>query len=728
MKKIQIIILILLPVLFSSEAYTQKKNLTYQEAYGMKRPKVTKPLPRITGWLNDNYYLVSKTVNEHKSIVKVDVKTGKETLYFDYDEQNKKLPDGFSFNRAIKSSDDLKHFLFTKDNNLYYFSVDKGVFKQLTFDDEKENNPTFSPDFSKIAFTRSHDLFVIDISSGKESRLTNDGSDLILNGWASWVYYEEILGRRSRHKAFWWSPDGNMIAYLRFDDSPVPEFLLFNSEGDHGTIERTRYPQPGDPNPLVKLGVIHLESGNTTWINTFEENDRYVAWPFWTNDSKELIYQYLNRDQNELVFYAANPETGKVRNIYTEKQDSWVEFFEDVYVFEDGSGFLLRSDKSGWRNIYYYNFDGKLICQLTDFDWRVTGISKVVEKTNTLFFTGTGGVSTDNQLFSIKLNGKGLKQLTNSTGTHRVVVSPGGKYFFDTYSSILTPPKMELFSSKGKSVRLLGDSKLPAMDDYNWGKVEMFTVPTIDGYELPAMWVLPPDFDPAKKYPVIFTIYGGPNAPSVRNSFRISPGSAYLAENGIITFVVDHRCTGHHGKKGVALMHRNLGKWEMHDYIEAVKWLREKPFIDAEKIGITGGSYGGYATCMALTFGADYFTHGIANFSVTDWKLYDNVYTERYMDTPEQNPEGYKNGSAMTWANQYKGKLLITHGTTDDNVHLLNTLKLIDRFEDLNKEFSLLLYPNKRHGWGGPKRVHLVREQTQFWFRNFLGKELNTDE
>ncbi len=374
------------------------------------------------------------------------------------------------------------------------------------------------------------------------------------------------------------------------------------------------------------------------------------------------------------------------------------------------------------------DFNGKLVRQITDFDWRVTNITKVVEKTKTLYFSGTGGISTDNYLFSIKLDGKNLKQLTPGSGTHRTVVSPGGKYFYDTYSNFQTPAKMELFSTNGKSIKLLGDSRLPAMDDYNWGKVELFTVPTEDGYELPAKWVLPPDFDPGKKYPVIFTIYGGPNAPSVRNSFRISTGSAYLAENGIITFVVDHRCTGHHGKKGVALMHRNLGKWEMHDYIEAVKWLREKPFIDAEKIGITGGSYGGYATCMALTYAADYFTHGIANFSVTDWRLYDNVYTERYMDTPEQNPEGYKNGSALTWASQYKGKLLITHGTTDDNVHLLNTLKFIDVLENLDKEFSLLLYPNKRHGWGGPKRVHLVREQTQFWFRNFLEKEPNIEE
>ena len=728
MKKISLIILLSLAILSLPQAFAQKKNLSYQEAYGKKRPKVTKPLPRITGWLDDTFYLENKKTDDKSTIVKVDANSGKEIVYFDFSEQNKNLPEGFSFSRTIAKSDDMKHSLFTKDKDLYYYSMVKGEFKQITFDGEKINNPGFSPDFTKLAFTRTNDLYVVDLQSGKESRLTYDGSDLILNGRASWVYYEEILGRGSRYKAYWWSPDSKKIAYLRFDDSPVPEFLLFNSEGDRGTIERTRYPQPGDPNPLVKLGVVHINNGSTTWVNTFEENDRYVAWPFWTNDSKELVYQYLNRDQNELSFFAANPKDGTVRQIYTEKQDSWVEFFEDVYVFKDGSGFLLRSDKSGWRNVYYYDFEGKLISQVTNFDWRVTGISRVVEKTKTLFFTGTGGTSTDNHLFSTKLNGKKLNKLTETSGSHRTVVSPGGKLFYDTYSNFSTPSKMELFSTKGKSMRLLGDSKLPAMEDYNWGKVEMFTVPTEDGYELPAKWILPPDFNPNKKYPVIFSIYGGPNTPSVRNSFRRSFGQDYLAQNGIITFVVDHRGTGHFGKKGVSLMYRNLGKWEMHDYIEAVKWLRQKSFIDADKIGMTGGSYGGYATCMALTYGADYFTHGIANFSVTDWKLYDNVYTERFMDTPEQNPEGYKNGSAMTWADQFKGKLLITHGTTDDNVHMLNTMKFIDKLEDLDKEFSILLYPNKRHGWGGPKRTHLVREQTQFWFRNFLGKEPNLDE
>ncbi len=727
MKK-KLSVFLLLAFFVTNYGFGQKKDLTYQQAYGDKRPEVSKPLPRITGWYDNDHYLVMKTEDKKKQVVRVEAATGKETTYLDYSVLNEKLDEGFDLNKSVTSTDDLQHFILVKEKNLYYYNTNAGSLKQLTFSEAPEKTPGFSPDNKKIAFTRENDLYVVDLASGKETRLTNDGSELILNGYASWVYYEEILGRGSRYRAFWWSPDASMIAYLRFDDSPVPEFPLFNADGVNGSLEITHYPKPGDPNPFVKLGVAHLNSGETSWIETNEDEDRYVAWPFWTSDSKELVYQYLNRDQDEITFFASDPATGTLRSIYTEKQKTWVEFFEDVYVFEDGSGFLLRSDKSGWRNLYHYDLEGNLVNQITNFDWRVTGISMVDEKSKTIYFTGTAGASTENHLFSIKLNGKKFQRLTNSSGTHRISVSPGGKYFYDTYSNYETPAKMGLFKTDGKPVKILGDSKLPAMDEYNWGRVEMFTILTEDGYDLPAMWILPPDFDENQKYPVIFTIYGGPNAPSVRNSFRRSFGTDYLAQNGIITFIVDHRSTGHFGKKGVELMHRNLGKWEMHDYIEAVKWLREKSFIDAEKIGMTGGSYGGYMTCMAMTKGADYFTHGIANYSVTDWHLYDNVYTERFMDTPEQNPEGYKNGSALTFADQYKGKMLITHGTLDDNVHMQNTIQFIGKLEDLDKEFSMLLYPNKRHGWGGPKRTHLTRESTQFWFKHFLGKELNTEE
>ena len=362
--------------------------------------------------------------------------------------------------------------------------------------------------------------------------------------------------------------------------------------------------------------------------------------------------------------------------------------------------------------------------RLTQGEWQVKSVSRVDEKNKTVYFMGLKENSTETHLYRVGLNGKRLKRLTKIAGSHRCMVSPGGDYFIDTYSNIHQPTKIDLCSSDGKIIRNLGDQKLEIMDEYDLGRVELFTIPSGDGYDLPAIWVLPPDFDESKKYPVIFQIYGGPASGMVSNSFgRMS--SHYYAQHGIITISVDHRGSGHFGKKGVALMHRNLGKWEMNDLIAAVKWLRTKPYIDPERVGITGGSYGGYTTCMALTYGADYFTHGVAQYSVTDWRLYDTVYTERYMDTPEENPGGYEFGSVLTHADKYKGRLLITHGTMDDNVHMQNTIQLIDKLENLNKDFELMLYPNARHGVGYPKRTHATRENVQFWFNHFLGQELD---
>ncbi len=719
----RILVSVGLLVITVQSGFAQKKLLTYEQVYGRGGPRLIQSIPSPFKWLDDYYYLIKKRLDGNPVFMKVDALTGKESLYVDFSPYKKYLPEDFDFAGIPFHSADYTKFIFIANNDLFLFNSMTNEFKQITDNPSEEKNPTFSPDENKIAFTRENELYIIDLIAGKEIRLTFDGAELIYNGWASWVYYEEILGRSSRYRAFWWSPDSKMIAFLRFDDSPVPVFPLFRAEGVHGELEMTRYPEPGDPNPLVKLGVIHLESGKIVWLDDTQKEDHYVAWPFWSPDSRTLVFQSLNRDQNDMRFIAADPYSGESKEIYNEHQDSWVDFFEDIYVFKDGSGFLIRSDKSGWRNLYYCGFDGNLISQITSFDWQVKSIECVNEKTKTVYFLGTGGTSTETHLFSIRLNGTKLKKMTSLKGTHKTLFSPQGKLFYDEYSNINTPEKHEIFNAYGKSVHFVGDSKLPAMDDYNMGKSELFTIPIKDGYALPASWILPPDFNENTRYPVIISIYGGPESPEVANSYPPKLSGYYLSQNGIIVISIDHRGSGHFGKNGSSQMHRNLGKWEMNDYIEAVKWLESKKFINGDKIGITGGSYGGFTTCMALTFGADYFNYGIANYSVTDWHLYDNVYTERYMDTPDQNPEGYEFGSTLTHAANYKGKLLITHGTIDDNVHMQNSIQLIDKLQDQGKDFEMMLYPGERHGWGGPKRDHLSKLTLKFWFENLLEKE-----
>ncbi len=715
--------------LSTPSVYAQKRKLTYKQVYMGGEPRLLGSLPRIMGWLDKDHYLELKTEDTNgkpsQKLLKINAETGEETTFLDYGEYDKILPKGFSLYRAIETKDH-SHFIFEKDNDLYYFSKESEEFKQLTENESEEKNPTFSPNGKWVAFTRDHNLFVLEFDSGKEHQLTFDGSDVVYNGWASWVYYEEIFGRSSRYRTFWWSPNSEMIAFMRFDDSEVPEFPLFRAEGTHGDLEITRYPKAGDPNPGVKLGIIHLDNKKTVWVDSEGNSEEYIAFPFWSTDSNQLFFQWMNRGQDNLKIFVADPKEGKKTKIYSEIQPSWVEWFEQLHFLENKPGFIFKSNRDGWAHLYHYNPENNSVKQLTRGNWRVNSIALIDEDNEKIYFQRSLGNLLENHLFVMDLDGDNMQQLTEIEGRHYCDVSPGGKYFIDRYSNIHQPTKIDLQSTAGEMVRNLGDQRTPEMDEYDLGQVELFTIPTEDGFDLPAIWVLPHNFDQSKKYPVLFRIYGGPGAGSVSNSF-LWTSWYYMAQNDIIVMAVDHRGTGHFGKNGIATMHRNLGKWEMHDYIAAVKWLRQKSFVDSAKIGITGGSYGGYATCMALTYGADYFTHGIANFSVTDWKLYDTVYTERYMDTPEENPEGYEFGSVLTHADKYKGTMLITHGTMDDNVHMQNTIQLIDKFEDLNKDFELLLYPGARHGVGGKKRQHFSRENVQYWFRHFLGKELDVE-
>ena len=678
----------------------------------------------ILGWADDNHYLErSRDDDGNLAVMSVHVRSGKKEVYDEYvnyrEEFMESLPDGFSMGYGTVMSSDNQYIVLEKDNDLWLFKLGDTEALKLTDDAREENNPRFSPDGKKVAFTKGRDLYVYDLVANQEKRLTYDASDKIYNGYASWVYMEEILGRGSRYAAFWWSPDSRKIAYLHTDETEVPEFIINRideEDGLHGTQEITPYPKPGDPNPKVKMGVVNIESGNTVWIKTDDSVDQYIAWPDWKPDSRSLMIQVLNRDQNDMKFILANIETGDFKEIYRETRDTWIDFFTDNYIMEDGSGFIIRSCRSDWMNLYYYDWDGKLISRLTDFDWRVNRILKVDEDEGTVYFSGTGGESTESHIFKVDLDGTGLLRFTKEPGTHSASISPSGKYLIDTWSSISTPSTMVALDSKAKKVR-----DINVAEDGNTGSsYELVRIEVTDGFKLPAIIGYPDDFDESKKYPVIFTIYGGPDAGGVRNRY-MGGRSSWYAQNGIITFSVDHRASGHFGKKGLDYMHRNLGKWEMLDYIEAVKWLRQKPFVDAERMGITGGSYGGYTTAMALTYGADYWTHGIAKYSVTDWRLYDNVYTERFMDTPEDNPEGYKNGSVLTYVDKLKGKLYIVHGMADDNVHMQNSIWLISKLQDEGKEFDFMIYPGGRHGWGGPKANHTRNEDQRHWKLWFFG-------
>ncbi len=685
----------------------------------------------VTGWIDDTHYKFRTFDADKKPVIQsVDIRTGKgvnipaELIPRELISQS--LPSGVTLGMNDVISPDSKSTIIVKDNDLYLLTVETKSLKQLTNDKSPEVNARFSPDGKKVAYTKNKDLYVYDLRENKEIRLTTDATDKIYNGYASWVYYEEILGRPSRYAAFWWSPDGKKIAYLRSDDSDVPVFTLNRldePDGIHGKLEVVPYPKAGDPNPKVKMGIADIASTKTTWVKTDYSIDQYIAWPFWTIDSKKLAIQVVNRDQTELKIILADPLTGDYSDIYTESRKTWVEFREDIYVMKDGTGFIIRSFRNDWENLYYYGWDGTLISQITNFDFRVNSIDRVDETQKMVYFSATGSESTDIHGYRVSLDGKNLLQITKGEGTHNLSISPNGTYFIDTWNSIISAGSIIAYDKKGKQIREIHKFDQPEFDPAKHARIEFVRIKTADGlFNMPAIITYPLNFDPAKKYPVIFTIYGGPDLKNVYNRWQGNNPSWY-AQNGIVTFTVDHRGSGQFGKKGLDYMHRCLGKWEILDYADAVKWLREKPWVDATRMGMTGGSYGGYMTCLALTKGADYWTHGIANYSVTDYRLYDNIYTERFMDTPQDNPEGYKEGSALNFAKNYKGKLLLTHGEMDDNVHMQNSIYLISRLQDEGKSFEFMMYPGGRHGWGGAKAEHLRNESNKFWMRHFFGQQ-----
>ena len=691
----------------------QKKEFTEQQMLRGGSANITTPLPRVLGWVDDSRLLINKKEHQDSAmkIFLVDCKTGKLTPS-SADLLKKDAGPGISVS--------------LRDNDVFV-SIPNQPTKQLTKTPETEVNPTLSPDRAWVAFTRKNDLFTINIASGKEYRITNDGTDLILNGYASWVYFEEILGRPTRYKSYWWSPDSKQIVFMRMDDTKVPLFPIYSENGQHGYSENTRYPKAGDANPTVRIGITPVEGGQLTWADFNENEDQYFGMPYWTPDAKTLLVQWMNRGQDNLIIYAVNPTNGSKKEVYNEKQKTWIDLDDQggrISFLGDNKGFILQSDKDGWDQLYLHNNDGALKNQITTGSNWSTAVQYIDEVKNIIYFTSRQQNSVRTDLYRVDFDGKNQMRLTFGDYTHATDLSPNGSYFTTRYSNASTPDRLALVNNKGKLILELGDSKGPDFEAYAMAKTEILRIPSEDGlFQLPIRITWPLNFDPAKQYPVMINIYGGPNAGTVRDGWQFNGQTQWWAKEGLIQVAMDHRASGQFGKNGINYMHRSLGNWELKDWITIVKWLRTHG-ADSTRVGIAGFSYGGYMTCMALTAGAGYFTHGLAGGSVTDWKLYDSHYTERFMDTPAENPQGYSAGSVMTYADKYKGLLRIYHGTMDDNVHLQNSLQLVKKLQDVKKHFEFMVYPGGRHGWGGNQQFHSTNENNAFIYKNLLKKEV----
>ncbi|HPW78903.1 MAG TPA: DPP IV N-terminal domain-containing protein [Bacteroidales bacterium] len=600
--------------------------------------------------------------------------------------------------------------------------------------EDKALNPVLSPDGKYVAYTLNNDLYAKELSTGKIKRFTFDGSKTILNGYASWVYYEEILGRSGNYRSFWWSPDSRRLAFFRCDDSNVPMFPIYVADGQYGLLEETRYPKAGSENPQVKVGVVSVgEEEGVIWADFDPAADQYFGQPFWSPDGSVLLVQWMNRDQNVLKLYTVDPADGSKKIIYTEEQPAWLEWISDPIFWE--KGILMVRDFESWEQVYFCSLDGNLLRRLTDGrNWGIS-LHGTDPKGDFLFFSARREISTRTDLYRLPLAGaKGKKDLSVqrlTTGAYHntnVLFSPDYRNFTVLCSNVSTPSRSLLYNVEEGLVRQLGDSRGDAYDlELEKGNVpvsELHFLTTEDGFTIPAIITWPLDMVEGKEYPVLASVYGGPNSGSVTDRW-IAPASRYhWARKGVIQITMDHRGSGHCGKRGLDMMHRNLGKWEIHDYKLWIDYLRDLGCADNRRTGITGFSYGGYVTALAVCTAGDYFPYGIAGAGVYDWMFYDTHYTERFMDTPQDNPEGYRNASVLEQCAAYgtfgPSVLLITHGSSDDNVHFQNSMRLVDELMKKNKHFRFMIYPGARHGYRGYQGSFSSAETMAFWTRYLL--------
>ena len=624
-------------------------------------------------------------------------------------------------------------------------------------------NLTFSPDSTKLAFTRDNDLYVADIASGEETRLTYDGSDVILNGYASWVYYEEIFGRASRYRAFWWSPDSRKIGFYRFDNSQVPMFPIYSAFADPaaaasqsqsprvtdlslgGSLSETRYPKAGQTNPQVRIGIVDLTDecvgcpmrceDAITWADFDPTLDQYFGIPFWGPDSKEFFIARMPRLQNTIDLYAVNAEDGSKRHVYNETYKTWLNWFDGV-VFTDNGLYMAREFETGWQQIYFLSYDGQTFRRLTDGpNWDVA-IVRVDEKKGDVYFTAKRDAVAKQALYKVDKKGV-ITALTdpayNATG---ITFSPDGKYFVASVSNVTAPTKVTVSQTSGKKAPLVvADMRGKDYDASKYALGELVYMTTEDGFKLPGMIVYPKDFDASKKYPVHVDIYGGPNTPQVRDRW-VTPNASnqWYSDNGIIQITVDPRAAGHNGREGLDMIYRQLTVWEVKDFCAWADWLKALPYVDGDRIGVEGFSFGGTMTSMLLMQAPDKFHYGIAGGGVYDWALYDSHYTERYMDTPQNNPEGYEVSKVLNYVDGYPTSydvissgvektpvepvmLKLTHGTGDDNVHHQNTLQLLDAMHKAGKKFDFMIYPDGMHGYRGYQGEHFQNANNEFWLK-----------
>ena len=682
-------------------------------------------------WMKDgkSYTTLDDDASGNADLYRVDAVTGKKDLLVRGAEL---VPPGARQPVHIEeysfSADGSKLLIFTNSARVWRLNT-KGTFfvwdlaaKRLAPVSEKPGYQMFakfSPDGRLVGFVRDNNIYVTDLATGAETALTSDGGESVINGTSDWVYEEELDLR----DAFRWSPDGKRIAFWRLDQSAIRPFYLVNQDSLYPQLVPVHYPKAGTPNSEVKIGVVEVATRRTVWVDLGADRDIYVAAMDFAASPTEIWLTRLNRHQSRLDLVLADAATGASRVIMSDSDSAWVDAHEPRWI-NGGRQFLFLSERDGFAQAYLFDRDGALVRRVTPGGWDVLELYGVDEKAKLLYFTGAIDGPLGRPLLRIGLDGRRLARISTEPGTHGIAFDPTFGLYVDRYARAGVPPVETMRRADGKLVRSIADNLALArkVDALRLRPPEFLTIPTPDGVELNAWMIKPKDFDPAKRYPLLMFVYGGPGSQTVTDAWG---GSQYLwhqmlAQDGYLVASVDNRGTGARGAKFKKMTYLHLGRYESADQIAAARWFARQPFVNPDRIGIWGWSYGGYMTSRTMLLGGSLFKAALAVAPVTDWRFYDTIYTERYMRTPDENVAGYDEGAVLGYADSLKGGFLLVHGTGDDNVHFQNSVRLIERLEAANKQFDMRIYPNKTHAIAGAT----TRENLYGLFTSWLRKNL----
>ena len=723
MKKTTIAVF-LLCVAAAASAQTAKRKLTIDDIYDRaKRIPVAAMEARSFTWADETHFYFPRTTatGEVTSFVLVDAVTGEQTALFDPDELQAQVSkvEGVSGDdakqlahpRSITVDWGTRGVLLSIREDLYIYNIASKTLTRLTSDAGEEKEATFSPDGKLVAFVRDNNLFTINVASKTERQLTSDGTKKIVNGLLDWVYQEEIYGR-GIFKAYWWSPDSRSIAYLKLDDTHVPEFTVVDHLPLHQKLEATPYPLSGDPNPAASLYVADLGAGHSMRLDRIADpTTTLIVDVAWRPDSTAVDFQVQDREQTWLDLDEVSRGGGDVRRVLHETTKAWVDNQGSPFFLKDKS-FLWLSERTGWKHIYRVGTDGRER-PLTTGQWEVRKLFGIDEKNGWVYYSAAERDPIGLDVYRMRLDGTGKQLLTQRAGTHEATFSEGLTRFVDNWSDIATPPQVSVLDAAGKAGKMIRDSNGGhELEQFDISRPELVHVPTRDGFVMEAEIIRPPNFDPSKKYPVYEHTYSGPHAPQVRNAWG---GSTYLfhqmlAQNGVVVWICDNRTASGKGAQSAWPLYKNFGELELRDLEDGLAWITSQPGVDSSRTLLNGWSFGGFMTTYALTHSVKW-SAGIAGGSVTSWRDYDSVYTERYMLTPEHNKEGYERTSPTQAAANLHGNLLLLHGAIDDNVHLQNTIQFVYALQKAGKQFEMMLYPKSRHGVTDPdlvKQLHTL--------------------